>query len=216
MGRTGRPGLPPSQKTELWKRWRAGDSISDIARGLDKNAGSIFGVLRLRGGIAPVARRRSRLALTQLEREEISRGIAAGRSVRAIASQLKRAPSTVSREIQRNGGETHYRSSKAEERAWERSRRPKKMPACDQWEAAANGREQAEDAVVAAADFRVAENALSGSGRSSDLARSNLSNAFRASEGLTEKGTAISLALRPRDAPCTNGHAQGANSLSNH
>lgn len=126
MARTGRPGLPPSQKAELWKRWRAGDSISDIARGLDKNVGSIFGVLRLRGGIAPVARSRSHLALTQLEREEISRGIAAGHSIRAIASQLKRSPSTVSREIQRNGGEAHYRSSKAEERAWERSRRPKK------------------------------------------------------------------------------------------
>ncbi len=126
MARTGRPGLPPSQKAELWQRWRAGDSISDIARGLHKNVGSVFGVLRLRGGIAPPKRRRSRLALTQLEREEISRGVAAGQSIRAIAREIKRSPSTVSREIQRNGGEAHYRSSQAEERAWERSRRPKK------------------------------------------------------------------------------------------
>ncbi len=71
-------------------------------------------------------RKRSRLALTLAAREEISRGIAAGCSIRTIASQLKRPPSTVSREIQRNGGEAHYRSGKAEERAWERSRRPKK------------------------------------------------------------------------------------------
>lgn len=83
-------------------------------------------MLRLRGGIAPPKRRRSRLALTQLEREEISRGVAAGQSIRAIAREIKRSPSTVSREIQRNGGEAHYRSSQAEERAWERSRRPKK------------------------------------------------------------------------------------------
>jgi IS30 family transposase len=126
MAQIGRPGLSPQQKAELWKRWKGGESLSDIARVLKKGGGSIFGVLRLRGGIAPTARHRSRLALSIEEREEISRGIAAGLSLRAIAARVARAPSTVSREIARNGGETRYRASEADERAWERAKRPKK------------------------------------------------------------------------------------------
>jgi hypothetical protein len=114
------------EKAELWKRWKCGESLSDIARALHKNGGSIFGVLRLRGGIAPASRERSPRALTYEEREEISRGIAAGSSVRAIAVRLRRAPSTVSREIMRNGGEAHYRAGDADENAWERAKRPKK------------------------------------------------------------------------------------------
>lgn len=125
MGQLGRPGLSPQQKAELWKRWKAGESLSDIARALRKGGGSIFGVLRLRGGIAPTDRCRSRLALTAEEREEISRGIAAGLSIRMIATSIKRSPSTVSREISRNGGETCYRAGEADEKAWKRATRPK-------------------------------------------------------------------------------------------
>jgi hypothetical protein len=78
------------EKADLWQRWKRGESLSDIARALEKGGGSIFGVLRLRGGIAPQIRQRSRLALTYDEREEISRGIAAGHSLRAIAARIKK------------------------------------------------------------------------------------------------------------------------------
>jgi IS30 family transposase len=77
------------------------------------------------GGIRPAPKQRSRLSLTLSEREEISRGIAAGHSMRTIAAQLGRAPSTVSREIQRNGGRRRYRANQADEAAWQRAHRPK-------------------------------------------------------------------------------------------
>lgn len=126
MAQLGRPGLSPQGKAELWRRWKEGESLSDIARALKKGGGSIFGVLRLRGGIAPAVRRRSRRALSYEEREEISRGIAAGDSCRMIAARVQRSPSTVSREISKNGGEDRYRAGGADEKAWDRARRPKK------------------------------------------------------------------------------------------
>jgi IS30 family transposase len=122
----GRPGLSAVRKKELWDRWKAGESISDIARALKKPPGSIHGVLKATGGIAPPHRRRSRWALTLAEREEISRGLAAGDPFRKIAARLGRSASTVSREVSRNGGRRNYRALKAEERAWERARRPKR------------------------------------------------------------------------------------------
>ena len=126
MAQMGRPGLSPRRKAELWKRWRAGESVSDIARALEKNVGSIFGVLRLRGGIGPPQRKRSQCALTRGDREEISHGLAAGLSQRQIAARIGRSPSTVSREIDRNGGEARYRADDADEKAWDRAKRPKK------------------------------------------------------------------------------------------
>jgi IS30 family transposase len=125
MAEMGRPGLSLKQKLELWNRWKRGESISDIGRALGKQAGSIFGVLKLRGGIYEPPRRRSRLSLTIAEREEISRGIAAERSIRNIAIVIGRSPSTVSREIARNGGRSRYRAADAESEAWDRARRPK-------------------------------------------------------------------------------------------
>ncbi len=125
MAQMGRPGLSASQKRELWQRWKHGQSLSDIARALEKHPGSIHGVVSSNGGIVPLERRRSRLALSPLEREEISRGIAADRSMRKIASSIQRAPSTVSREIARNGGRKRYRASEADQGAWGRARRPK-------------------------------------------------------------------------------------------
>ena len=126
MAQMGRPGMSHKEKAELWRRWRAGESISDIARALSKNVGSIFCVLRLRGGMAPSTRFRSQRALTAEDRELISGGLAAGTSLRTIATSIRRSPSTVSREIARNGGVTHYRSVDADAKAWERARRPKK------------------------------------------------------------------------------------------
>lgn len=125
MAQRGRPGLSASEKADLWKRWKEGETLSEIGRALGKHAGSIHGVLSLNGGIFPTKRRRSRLALTLLEREDISRGIAAGCSIRHIADLLGRAPSTVSREIGRHGGTKKYRAALADSAAWDRARRPK-------------------------------------------------------------------------------------------
>ena len=96
MSQMGRPGLSAERKAELWDRWKNGQSLSEIGSALGKHAASIFGVVARNGGIAPASRRRSRLALTFTEREEISRGIAAGTTIRQIAVAIQRSPSTVS------------------------------------------------------------------------------------------------------------------------
>src|SRR5215208_2537199 len=127
LARRGRPGgLSAAGKKELWERWRAGESISDIARALQKAPGSIHGMIEATGGISPPQRRRRRCALTPAEREEISRGLATGESLRAIAARLSRSASTVCREVNRNGGRRRYRAQKAEEQASKRSLRPKR------------------------------------------------------------------------------------------
>ncbi len=125
MAQFGRPGLTAFQKADVWQQWKLRRSLSDIGRALGKHAGSIHGVLPSNGGIIPVTRRRSRLALTLAEREEISRGLAADTSIRQIAARLGRAPSTVSREIARHGGRSRYRAEVADGAAWEQTRRPK-------------------------------------------------------------------------------------------
>jgi len=126
MSQLGRPGLSVGQKEELWQRWKDGESLSEIGRALGKHAASIHGVVRLKGGFAPVPRRRSRLALTLEEREEVSRGIAADASIREIAATIDRAPSTVSRELCRNHGRRRYRAAQADAMAWDRTCRPKR------------------------------------------------------------------------------------------
>ena len=114
-----------ADKALMWDRWQKGESLNSIARHFDRHHSSIQGVLVRSGGIRPPKRRRSRLALTLSERGEISRGVFAGWTVRAIAQSLGRSPSTVSREISRNGGCRHYRASRADEAAWDRAHRPK-------------------------------------------------------------------------------------------
>jgi len=113
------------QKSLMWDRWQAGDSLHAIARLFDRSHGSIAGILSRTGGIRPPEKNRSQLALSMAEREEISRGMVAGQSLRSIAASLDRAPSTVSREIKRNGGRRGYRASEADKAAWDRARRPK-------------------------------------------------------------------------------------------
>ncbi len=116
-----RTWFTPKQKAELWERWKSGQCVADIARALERrNKSGVYRILALNGGIAPAPRRRARVALRGDEREEISRGIAAGQSMRQIAQRLGRSPSTVSREIRRNGGCSAYRASEAETSAWER------------------------------------------------------------------------------------------------
>ena len=114
------------QKDELWERWKNGQSVLAISRALERrNKTGVQRIVALNGGIAPAPRRRAVAALKLEEREEISREIAAGRSVRRIARGLKRSPSTISREIRRNGGSQTYRANRAERSAWERALRPK-------------------------------------------------------------------------------------------
>ncbi len=103
-----------TDKALMWDRWQKGDSLASIARLFDRGHSSVERILAETGGIRPPQRRRSRLALTMSEREEISRGVVAGHSIRAIAALLARAPSTVSREINRNGGRRRYRASQAD------------------------------------------------------------------------------------------------------
>ena len=109
----------------MWCRWRAGSHVREIARAFGRDHGSIRGLLARRGGIAPSVRTRGSLTLTLIEREDISRGIAARESGRSIAARIGRAASTVSREILRHGGRGAYRAKVADEDAWESALRPK-------------------------------------------------------------------------------------------
>ena len=114
-----------AESAEIWDRWRRGEGLKSIGRVFGKTSSSIFAHIRPNGGIRPSPRRRSRLALTLAEREEISRGLVHGHSLRRIACSLGRAPSTVVREIARNGGPGPYRAAASDRRAWDRARRPK-------------------------------------------------------------------------------------------
>jgi IS30 family transposase len=113
------------QKAEMWDRWQRGESLNAIGRVFDRPSSSIFNQFAPSGGIRPPNRQRSRLALTLSEREEISRGVVSDLSLRSIATQLARSPSTISREINRNGGLKGYRASQADQAAWARAHRPK-------------------------------------------------------------------------------------------
>src|SRR5229473_3004205 len=119
-------GLSAAQKSEMWCRWKAGDSLHKIGRAFGKEHSSIRCLVSRYGGFVPAVRRRSLLALTLREREEISRGIVSGWSIRAIAKGLDRAVSTVSREVVRHGGRSVYRANQADDEAWESALRPKR------------------------------------------------------------------------------------------
>jgi len=126
MGQRYRRGFTAAEKTELWDRWQRGESLKAIGRAFGKPSSSIYCQVAPHGGIRPAPRRRSRLALTLSEREEISRGLAVHQSTRSMARLLGRSPSTVSRELSRNGGYDRYRAARADAKAWVRSRRPKR------------------------------------------------------------------------------------------
>jgi IS30 family transposase len=114
-----------AQKALMWERWKAGWTLRQIAKLFDRGGGSVGGILAQTGGIRPPERRRCATVLTLAEREEISRALMAGQSMRSIAARLGRAPSTISREIGRNGGQDGYRATLADQAAWERALRPK-------------------------------------------------------------------------------------------
>jgi IS30 family transposase len=125
MAQGKRERLSAEQRTDMWRRWKAGESLHEIGRAFGKGHGSIRFLLTQRGGIVPTARRRSLRTLTLAEREDISRGIASGSSIREIAKGLQRAASTVSREVARHGGRPLYRANEADSQAWESALRPK-------------------------------------------------------------------------------------------
>ena len=114
-----------AQKGLMWDRWAKGESLRQIARLFDRHHTSVRGVLAESGGIRPPARRRSVRALSLAEREDVSRALVVGQSIRSIAAKLGRSPSTISREIRRNGGAERYRASHADQAAWDRAHRPK-------------------------------------------------------------------------------------------
>lgn len=126
MAQWDRPAVTAEQKREMWSRWKAGQSFSEIGRVLGKQRGAIRRMVAATGGYRPVERRRSPRVLSLAEREEISRGLAQGVSVRMIARRSGRAASTISREIARHAGRLRYRAIRADERAWQRARRPKR------------------------------------------------------------------------------------------
>lgn len=115
-----------SQKALMWERWRQGATLHQIAALFDRSHTSVQGILARHGGICPPERCRSAVALTLAEREEISRALAEGKSIRSIAARLGRSPSTISRELRRNGGADNYRAVQADEAAWDRARRPQR------------------------------------------------------------------------------------------
>jgi IS30 family transposase len=126
-----RPQLSISQKADLWARWKRGESASEIARALDRVRGTIIHVVVQQGGIPPPFRQRADQTLSLTEREEISRALSAGASFRAISRRLERAPSTISREVGRNGGRQRYRAAPADALAWRRAERPKRCRLAD-------------------------------------------------------------------------------------
>lgn len=125
MAKRRRRMFSAAESAKIWDRWQRGEGLNLIGRVFDRSSGAIFQHLKPHGGIRPLPRRRSRRSLSLDDREEISRGVAAGLSLRSIAAELQRAPSTISRELRRNGGQRRYRAALADQRAWDCALRPK-------------------------------------------------------------------------------------------
>ena len=189
------------QKDELWERWKNGQSVLAISRALERrNKTGVQRIVALNGGIAPAPRRRAVAALKLEEREEISRGIAAGRSVRRIARGLKRSPSTISREIRRNGGSQTYRANRAERSAWERALRPKPCRLALhgelRWRVAQKLALQWSPEQIS----RLAEAAVPDRPRHADISRSDLSQSLCSDARRAEEGADGTVAYKAADA----------------
>ena len=155
---TSRIRFTAEQKAELWERWRNGLSVAAISRVLDRrNKTGVLRIVTLHGGIVPAPRRRAVAALRFEEREEISRGMAVGRSLRQIARSLGRAPSTMSREVRRNGGSQAYRANRADKRGLGTGTASQALSPGAQQEATMARGAKARAAMVTGADLRLAE-----------------------------------------------------------
>lgn len=127
MAKIGRPGLPETQRRRVWELWKQGHSFTEISETVDRPPGSVFSILRPRGGIWFPEPTPPPTALRLAEREEISRGLAADKSLRTMAAELGRAPSTISREITKNKGTKQYRAIDAHDRATRNRARPQRL-----------------------------------------------------------------------------------------
>src|SRR6202167_3066287 len=196
-----RRGLSAEQKAELWKRWKAGQSLNEIGRALGKDHVVVHFVLACHGGIAPPARRRSRRVLTLAEREDISRGIASGCAMRVIARGLHRSPSTISREITRHGGRTQYRANAADQQAWESAVRPKPCRLATHSELQQMVASKLMPGLVAATGFRVAEDGVPERREPARVSRNDLSQPVHTSAGSAETGVGAASAIQAADPP---------------
>jgi hypothetical protein len=145
----------------MWDLWQKGETLGSIARLFDRHHSSIERIIAETGGIRPAPRRRASRCLSLAEREEISRGIATGQSLRAIADSLTRSPSTISPEIKRNGSRQCYRANEADKNAWDRAHRPKICNLVENPPAGIYCGKQASVGVVFRADCWLAEADLS-------------------------------------------------------
>jgi DNA-binding CsgD family transcriptional regulator len=125
MKRRRRVNYSLAQRSEIWDRWQAGEPMSSIGRRFDRDSSLVFSIISPTGGIRPPDRRRAKKALSLSEREEISRWLILHRSLRSIARHLGRSASSISREVQRNGGADRYRAARSDQAAWDRAGRPK-------------------------------------------------------------------------------------------
>ena len=205
-----------SQKALMWERWQKGESLQQIAQLFDRNHSSVQRILAETGGIRPAQRRRSRLALTLAEREEISRAVVAGHSIRSIATRLGRAPSTISREIKRNGGQECYRASQADQAAWDRARRPKTCKLAENRTLGAHRGRQAPIAVVAGADCRVAQAYLPGRRELPSVTRDHLSQPLHSGPWRPEERAVAAFEAHTSNAPFAPSHAEDGQSRQNH
>ena len=187
MGRVRRARMSSGEEAEVWTRWQRGESCVVIGRALDRDRGAIFTVVARRGGIPPPPRRRSRLALCETEREEISRGLARGESLRQIGRRVGRAASTVSREVRRHGGRRHYRAATADTQAVGPRPAAEVVTACGLRRPAPTGGDR-RSGLVPAADRGVAHPDLSGRSLSPRVARDDLPESVCAEPGGAEKG----------------------------
>ena len=205
-----------SQRALMWERWRKGESLQQIARLFDRNHSSIQRILAASGGIRPAPRRRSRWALTLTEREEISRAVVAGHSIRSIAAQLGRAPSTISREIQRNGGPEGYRASQADQAAWDRARRPKvgKLAQNRALARIVAGKLQLEWSPEQVAGWL--KRTYPDDDEPSGVPRDDLSQPVHPGPRRSEEGAGGAFAAHPRHAPFAPPHAEDGQARQNH
>ena len=193
------------QKALMWERWKAGWTLHQIAHLFNRAHTSVQGILSRTGGIRPRARSRPDTALTLAEREEISRAMVEGQSIRSVAARLGRAPSTISREIKRNGGQSDYRASEADNAAWDRALRPKR---CNLAEDRAHRGRQAAAAVVTRTSRWVAQAYLPARREPSRVTRDHLPQPLHPGAWRPEERAAAALETHARHASVSASHAE--------
>ena len=209
MGR-GYRRFSAADEDEIWARLRAGHAAKPTARALGLTAGGVRAYLVRCGGIRPAPRRRAPGRLSLAEREEISRGLAAGLSLRAIAAGLGRAPSTVSREVAAQGGRRGYRAASADQLAWARARRPQPCKLATRPALRANrGREAPAGAVVTGADRWLVEGHLPRRPGDAGVARDDLPHPVHPVPWCAAPGADRASADRAGDSPPGGNPAPG-------